>query len=79
MDAGALAAGAIVPEHGAVDEAFLVPAGEMADEGAEGGVGEEGAVGGVCVGGIEEVVCGGDGDAADALVGRGGGGGVEYA
>lgn len=58
VDASALAAGTIVPKHRAVDDDLLLPAGEVADEGAEVGMGEEGSIAGVCVSGVEELLGG---------------------
>ena len=79
VDAGAAAAGAVVPQHGAVDEDFRAPAHQVPDEGAEGGVGEEAAVGGCRVGGVEEGEGRGVRGAAEALVREGVVGRVEDA
>ena len=57
-----------MPEHGAVDEHFFVPAHEVADECAQGWVLEEFSIIGCCVSDVEEVEGLGVGRGADTLV-----------
>ena len=79
VDPGAEASGAIVPQHGAVNEDFLVPAREVTHEAAEGWVREEAPVGWCCVNFIEELEDLGLRGAAKSLVREGVVGRVEDA